>query len=1116
MALSNRDRIGKMMDLLAPELDAFLTSVLAPELGGTPWITLVAVVDQKAGHGTKEYNQLDPLLQLRVITDDLTHRAKPGWRPFKDHLSRTQQSYATELRDTRNAWAHNKPFTDDDAYRSLDTGERFLMAIGAATAATEVAQMRTSLRRVTSEKDDRKVLKAAVDTPQSGGLQPWRTVLRPHDDVASGNFQAAEFAADLFKVSQGQAAADYGDAGQFFTRTYLTDGLRDLIGRATRRLAGDLNASPVINLQTNFGGGKTHSMLSLWHVAAGRPLGDFPQEVQELLEANHYDAIPGQVQRVALVGNHLSTTGSIKPDGTQVNTIWGELAWQLGGRSAFDLVAGADAARTPPGEALHTLLAQYAPAVILIDEWVAYARSLVDRTDLPAGTFDDQFTFAQSLTEAVKGTPGVLLAVSIPASETGDSGEPAIGNEEEVGGGHGREALRRLQNVVRRVADQWRPASSVEAYQIVRQRLFVTPDAQALAGMKATAQAFVEFYRKNSTDFPSEVRDSAYEDRIRQTYPIHPELFDRLYEDWSTLERFQRTRGVLRLMNTVIHALWVGEDAGPLIMPSSIPLATSAVNSELTQYLSDGWKPVIDADVDGPGSEPAKIDLQNTTFGQRSITRRLARTVFFGTAPTLGAAARGLETQRIFLGTAVPDDVPGNFHSALNRLADRATYFYSASGKYWYDLQVNVTRRAKDQAERLHIEDVWAEIERRLAAQAKSRGDFVTVHVCPADPADIPDTDSVKLVVVHPQWAHTKGADSPALSFAKTAVERRGTANRQHRNMIVLIAADAARLGEVESAVRDFLGWSYIVEGAADLDLTDNQKQQAAARRAQADTTAADRLALAYQWVIAPTAQPGQPFTLDVSKVDGQQQASLAERVSKRMRNDGTLATMHAAQNIRLKLDGPLAPMWTSGHLAAGDLWNAYALYPYLPRLRDDSVLLEGIGSQPMYWENEGFATADSFDETTSRYQGLAIPPERAQITLSTLLVTPANAVAQRAIDEAERRRKEEEEARKRPKFPHDPGPTGPTGPPQPPKPSRPTHTRYFGAVTLDSTRYLLELNKVHEEVLKHLASNPGVKLTLSLEIEAESDAGFDDAKRRVVSENATVLKFDINGFDES
>lgn len=684
MATSNRDRIGKMFELLAPTLDDFIARSVAPQLPeGADWAALVEMKDKKKGIEGREYHRLDPQVQLRMLTENIPHNLKAGWYPFDDAIGRVGQGYSKELREARNDWAHNQSFSDDDAYRCLDTAERLLAAIGAPSAADEIKTIRMGLRRLTAEKDDKKVLRSLAVTPESAGLRPWREVLQPHEDVATGNFQAAEFAADLYKVAAtDDAGRDYAEPVQFFARTYLTEGLRDLIDRAVRRLAGDQNASPVINLQTNFGGGKTHSMLALWHLASGTSLGDYPQDLQEVLQASRFDELDAPIRRVALVGNHVSPSGSVKSDGTQVNTIWGEMAWQLGGKEAFAMVATADADRTPPGKALHDLLAAYAPAVILIDEWVAYARSLVARDDLAGGTFDDQFTFAQALTEAVKGTAGVLLAISIPASESGDDATPVAGNAEEVGGAHGLEALKRLQNVVRRVADQWRPASPDEAYHIVRQRLFVTPDAEALASISATARGFVEMYHRYVDEFPREARDGSFEERIKQTYPIHPELFDRLYEDWSSLERFQRTRGVLRLMNTVIHALWVGEDQSPLIMPASIPIGTATVNAELTQYLQDSWKAVIDADVDGPNSEPVKIDAGKPLFGQRSLTRRLARTVFFGAAPTIGSAHKGLETQRVFLGTAVPGDVPGNFHSALAALGDRATYFYSAGGKY--------------------------------------------------------------------------------------------------------------------------------------------------------------------------------------------------------------------------------------------------------------------------------------------------------------------------------------------------------------------------------------------------------------------------------------------------
>lgn len=1103
MALSNRERIGRMFELMAPALDDFIGTAVAPAVkDGASWTALVALKDQKKGIDGKEYHALDPQVQLRMLTENIPHHLKAGWYPFDDAIGRVGQGYAKELREFRNDWAHNKSFSDDDALRCLDTGERLLVAIGAPDAADQVKAIRLDLRRLTAAKEDKRTLQSQTVAPESAGLRPWREVLQPHDDVSTGNFQAAEFAADLFKVSAtDDAGRDYSDPVQFFTRTYLTEGLRDLIDRAVRRLAGDMNASPVINLQTNFGGGKTHSMLALWHVASGAPLGDYPQDMQELLAAAPFDDLK-DVRRVALVGNHIAPSGSIKDDGTQVNTIWGELAWQLGGKKAFALVASADRDRTPPGQALHELLSTYSPAVILIDEWVAYARSLFDRTDLAGGTFDDQFTFAQSLTEAVKGTSGVLLAVSIPASESGDDRQIVAGNAEEVGGAHGLEALRRLQNVVRRVADQWRPASSNEAYHIVRQRLFKAADAAALASINQTARGFVELYHKNPNDFPRESRDGSYEDRIKQTYPIHPELFDRLYEDWSTLERFQRTRGVLRLMNTVIHALWVGEDQSPLIMPASIPLANAGVNAELTQYLQDSWKAVIDADVDGPNAEPVKIDTGNSVFGQRSLTRRLARTVFFGAAPTIGSPHKGLETPRVFLGTAVPGDTPGNFHSALAALSDRATYFYSSGGRYWYDLQANISRRAKDLAERLPVAEVYAEIAKRLEAQGRTPGDFAGVHVCPEDAADIPDLDEARLVLLHPKVTHKRNVgDSDAMKFALAATERRGTANRTHRNMVVFLAADHARMEEVERAVREYLGWSEILAKEDDLDLTTSQRNQAAERRTKASSTVESRLLGAYQWALVPT---GQPIEIKATKVEGQANA-LAERVSRRLGNDGDLATQHAAAAIRHQLNTTAAKLWADGHIAVGDLWRLYAEYPYMPRLKDRAVLVGGLtGPQQLMWQEEGFALADAFDEASGTYRALVLPEDDAGVAVvdSTLIVRPEVAVAQRAAEVP-------------PDPEPDPGP-GPGPDPGPdPGPRAVVKRRFFGSKDLQAERYAMDFKKLADEVLGPLTAVPGVELRVTVEIEASAPEGFDDAKVRTVSENATTLKFEQSGFEE-
>ena len=299
-------------------------------------------------------------------------------------------------------------------------------------------------------------------------LKPWREVVTPHQDVASGRYQQAEFAADLQQASKGDGPAEYRDPVEFFRRTYLTESLKGMLADAVQRLTG-AGGDPVVRLQTNFGGGKTHSMLALYHLCSENVAPSKLPGVDALMRDAGVSKLP-KVNRVVLVGNRISPGNPVtKPDGTVVRTLWGELAYQLGGAAAYARVAKDDEHATSPGDILRELLVEYGPCLILIDEWVAYARQLHDQSDLPAGSFETQFTFAQALTESAKLAGNCLLVVSLPASDTSDS--PHTQSDDiEVGGQRGREALARLRNVVGRIESSWRPASAEEGFEIVRRR----------------------------------------------------------------------------------------------------------------------------------------------------------------------------------------------------------------------------------------------------------------------------------------------------------------------------------------------------------------------------------------------------------------------------------------------------------------------------------------------------------------------------------------------------------------------------------------------------------------------------------------------------------------------
>ena len=237
----NRDRIGQMLEILAPELDSFIQRAVESELPkGEDWTYIVETRDQDRNRGgTRTYSRTDPQLQLRMLSENITGQYKQGWYPFDRLLSRSQKALAAELAEVRNDWAHNESFNTDDATRALDTAERLLKAINSADAADKVQKIRLDLRRVAADRDDQRVIKKSVLGTVAPGLRPWREVLAPHEDVATGNFRAAEFAADLFKVAtrSSETSHDYSDPVEFFNRTYLTEGLRNLIGGAVDRLA---------------------------------------------------------------------------------------------------------------------------------------------------------------------------------------------------------------------------------------------------------------------------------------------------------------------------------------------------------------------------------------------------------------------------------------------------------------------------------------------------------------------------------------------------------------------------------------------------------------------------------------------------------------------------------------------------------------------------------------------------------------------------------------------------------------------------------------------------------------------------------------------------------------
>ena len=614
---------------------------------------------------------------------------------------------------------------------------------------------------------------------RNGGRPPlkaWREVIQPREDVIGGDSSQSRFAASLSDVYAGRADWDYADPFAFFLRTYLTGGIETLLVNALKRLSGG-GGEPVIQTKTVFGGGKTHSLIALYHLVdsgdalinPGEDLLDpdanaekrrVSGEIREIIRKaglNPEDGIPGKVAVIDC--NEITATTTEKTHaGDPLNTIWGVIAYQLGGQDAYDIIGSAARGWTAPGTAeLRHLFDAVSPCVILIDELVAYARNIPNDDKL--GKF---YSFVQYLTEAARQSDGVALVITLPE------------NEIEAGTAVGRDALDRidrmavLDNIAARVEAVWHPLEARETFEVIRRRLFDDKiDEADEAERDRVCDAFADMYSRRRADYPPEASQAQYRERLRQCYPVHPEFFDRVFSDWSADPRFQRTRGALRVMAAAISRLYARQDSSPLIMPADAPLSDDAVSSQFVRLLGDNWGPALD-EIDRDNGKLDAIDGQVSSFREiGGASRRLARAIFLGSKP--GRAARGLDRERVNLAAVRPSEGAATYRDALGRMVGDLYYLYEEEGRFFFHNEENLNRLAADRAREMAESQVRDKISELLKQAVRPGIPAAAVEVCPATPAAVPDTDRARLVILPP----SKSIQAANLNMTTTETPKR-------------------------------------------------------------------------------------------------------------------------------------------------------------------------------------------------------------------------------------------------------------------------------------------------------------------------------------------------------
>lgn len=938
-------------------------------------------------------------------------------------------------------------------------------------------------------------------------LTPWREVAVPHEDVLKGTFQQSEFAADLSRVHENTATDEYQKPVLFFQRTFITEGMRLLLDSVVKRLSGR-GGDPVIQLQTAFGGGKTHTMLAVYHLAKGEVAASDLQGVAPILDAAGITELP-KAKLIVLDGTRFSPSQPKMHDGLAVHTLWGELAWQLNGAEGYRAVQASDENGTAPDSSiLESLLSAQQPVVVLVDELVAYVRQFEEGKSYSGGTFDSNLTFVQNLTQALKAVQRAMLLVSLPESK-----------QSEAGSARGQRAMARVEGMLSkeslektfgRVQALWKPVGAEEAFEIVRRRLFTKINNEQQA--EVVCRAFADFYVSNAQDFPRETQESRYYERLVKAYPIHPEVFDRLYKDWSSLDNFQRTRGVLKLMAKVIYRLWKDGNNDPLIMPGSLPLYDADSRNEAIYYLPQGWDPVVESDIDGDRAETTEIEVNDTRFGSVQACRRTARTIFLGSAPsTANQMVRGIEAERVYLGVVQPGQQTGLYKDALRRLIDRLHYLNSANSRFWFDTRPNLRREMEERKRRFKKDEHILPTIRDRVQQSFANGVFAGVHVFTPS-SDIPDDWRLHLVVLPPEAAFSRSVQGPAVKAATEILNNRGDQPRLKQNRLIFLAPDSDAVSRLEDQVCSMLAWQSIVSDIKDLTLNLDQIQARQANKSleTANETVRRTIHETYKWLLTPMQEPEPKGISEVRWEDfplNSGARSLTQEIERVLQENELLITEWAPIHLRTMLQ---SWFWKDGtnDVSAAEVWQKTCQYLYLPRLKDDmvfrSTLMAGAGSRDFFGLAQG--------KEDEKYLGFTFGQQGLIMMDSCRIVEPGAAATYEArIRAAEPDPVPLPPVTGAPKNGQGDVPT--TGGTPVPTPQR-KNRRFYGQIELNPITAKKQFSDIVDEVLLQFTSRPGVTVKIAVDLQAESREGFDDSVQRAVKENCNVLHFRSSEFE--
>jgi hypothetical protein len=754
-------------------------------------------------------------------------------------------------------------------------------------------------------------------------LAPWTSVARPHDDVVSGSLDMGTYAANLGGVYRRRYGIPevYRSAERFFAATYLTANLKNLLRDVLNVLGGGAG-DRILQLRTPFGGGKTHTLVALLHLARERRTVSGLADYADLPD-------PGPIQVAVLSGEELDPISVMAASGIETHTLWGEFAAQLG---RYDLVAEHDKIGSAPGgDAIRRVLGE-GPVLVLLDEVLTYvekAMALV-RGDSTAGR--QAMLFVQALTEAVNVHPKAAMVYSLQAS---------------VGEAVGAEGLlTQLDHLVSRVDAKREPVSGDEVMRVIQRRLFA--DIGAPEVHSTVARAYSDLLRRQleahaETDDArrsATVEASLLENRILTSYPFHPELLDLMYHRWGSLPSYQRTRGALQFLASSVHALWEkGADAA-LIGPGEIDLSDEATRGSFFSQVGERerYASVLSSDVTSSGSGAAVVDRRigadSPAIQQLAVGSRVATAIMLYSFGAREGEERGVLESDLVTAVLTPGLDRNVLVAALHDLREEQLYLHYTGRRYRFEPTPNLTKLVRDEANKFTAGEVLDRVREQLEEQLRgTRG----VVVWPDGPSGIDDGKPVfSVAYLHPDW-------SPDRVRLETFVEQARSGPRRYSNGLALVLPDGGQFDQARQATRSWAAAQSLLTHKTKYGFSPEQIEELKEKAETSRRAAITAIRRSYASVVLPVKSSAgdSPYILESTDLRSLLTAgrSLHERVegaiSQRVFGNITVDKLLALTGL-----GTAKPI-----VIVGDLVDWFYSYFEFTKVWSRKVVAEAIGN---------------------------------------------------------------------------------------------------------------------------------------------------------------------------